>query len=402
MDILSLRQNLGICLVFVGVTTSMFLNYFFPITYWTPIVMFLSCLLLCDSTTFTNKTSFNKTFKALFCFQLIMLVYFFFTFNEDEKHFWNRNLSFHLYIITLLIILSRTPKLKERQFLPVLFIYSSLLSAIAAICHYTGLIELDRTLNQEDAVLEVFTCNIAAYISFITCLLLMKKRSLFLTVLIILVILLDFYVIMMSAKRSYYVSVLIVGLIYLYKIKKLKQGLTVAALLYIIMVALIPEVREMTVTMIDRTIEGFSTVYIDKKNTYVDINDSASIRAYTQRIALIKLENFSIINYIFGGGYLFHFFDNPLGESYIDMGIIGLCFYTYLIVIVPIRFFHRINFFDKNELFCFFVSLMNICIILVNNDPYTYLAYTPLCMMAIYSYKSDFKRYKIEKYDYSK
>lgn len=360
--------------------------------------MFLSCILLCDSTTFSCKPSFNKTFKSLLYFQLIMLVYFFFTFNEEEIHFWNRNLSFHLYIIALIFVLSRTHSLKDRNFLPALFIYSSFLSAISAICHYTGLIELDRALNREDAILEVFTCNISSFISVISCLLLIEKKSLIRNTLIVLIIFIDIYVIMMSAKRSYYVSVLLVGLVYLYKIKKLKQGLLITAILYVIMIALIPELREMTMTMIDRTIEGFSTVYIDKKSTYVDVNDSASIRAYSQRLALMKLENFSVINYIFGGGYLFHFFDNPLGESYIDMGIIGLCFYVYLIAIVPIHFFLKINAIDKKELFCFFVALMNICIILVNNDPYTYINYTPLCMMAVYSYKKDFNRYNLEKY----
>lgn len=360
--------------------------------------MFLSCVLLCDSTTFSGRTLFNKTFKYLLYFQLIMLFYFFFAFNEEEIHFWNKNLSFHLYIISLILVQSRTRSLKDRNFLPVLFIYSSSLSVISAICHYTGLIELDRTLNQEDAVLEVFTCNIASFISVITCLLLMKKKSLIITILILLMIFVDFYVIMMSAKRSYYVSVLLVGLVYLYKIKKLKQGLLITSVLYIIMVALIPEIREMTITMIDRTIEGVTTVYIDKKSTIVDWDDSASVRSWSQRMAIIKLENFSVINYIFGGGYLFHFFDNPLGESYIDMGIIGLCFYIYLIVIVPIHFFTKVNNVDKKELFCFFVALMNICIILVNNDPYTYLNYTPLCMIALYSYKEDYKRYKLEKY----
>ena len=170
MILLSIRQNLGICLIFCGVTTSMFLNYFLPIIYWTPIIMFLSCILLCDSTTFSCKPSFNKTFKSLLYFQLIMLVYFFFTFNEEEIHFWNRNLSFHLYIIALIFVLSRTHSLKDRNFLPALFIYSSFLSAISAICHYTGLIELDRALNREDAILEVFTCNISSFISVISCL----------------------------------------------------------------------------------------------------------------------------------------------------------------------------------------------------------------------------------------
>ena len=143
----------------------------------------------------------------------------------------------------------------------------------------------------------------------------------------------------------------------------------------------------------DRTINGFSDVYVNKKSNVVDWDDSASVRAWSQMIALQKLSEFTLVNYIFGGGYLFHFFDNPIGESYIDMGVIGLFFYTYLIVYMPVKFFLRIDYTLKKQLFCFFVALMNISIILVNSDPYIYMTYTPLCMMAMFSYKKDIQLY---------
>lgn len=394
MNTLVFRQNIGICLVFTGVTTSMFLNYFFPVIYWTPFVMFLSCLLLCDKSILYSNIRWNKTFKSIVMFQIIMLLYFIFYFNESVAHLWGKQLSFHLYIMFLAIILMRTRTLKERNFLPVLLIYSSILSFIAAFCHFTGLIEMERMLYMDKAVLEVFSCNIAAYINFIVCLLMLDGKKRLNTILLLVLIILDFYVIMQSGKRSYYISSLVVGIIYMYKMRCLKRGILLVSAIYLLLNFFIPEVREMSIQLIERTVDGFSTVYIDKKSTYVDWDNSASLRAWSQRMAIQKLDHFSFLNYIFGGGYLFHFFDNPLGESYLDMGIIGFCFYCYLIVIVPIRFFLKLGMKNKKELFCFFVALMNICICLVNNDPYTYIAYTPLCMIALFSYKSDFIRYK--------
>lgn len=84
--ITAFRQKIGISLVLVGITISMFLNYFLPITYWTPFVMGLSCLLLCDRTTFEGTTYFNEIFKYILAFQLIMLCYFFLSFNEELAH----------------------------------------------------------------------------------------------------------------------------------------------------------------------------------------------------------------------------------------------------------------------------------------------------------------------------
>ena len=397
MKCLNLRQNLGYSLVFVGISTSMFLNYFFQNIHWTPIVMLLSCLLLCDKTTFNGKTRMNKTFKCIVVFQIIMLIYLFLYFNDISQNNIAKQLSFHLYILTLAFVLMRTPSLKERNFIPLLTVLSSLLALLSAFCHLEGLIELERMLYQENAILEIFTCNIPAFISFCCCILQIKSNRPILCFFLICAIIIDLYVIMQSGKRSYYISTLIVGAIYLYKTKKLKQGLLLVFGLFFLMVTFIPEVRDMTSLLFERTIDGITKVYGEHKTTIVDWDDSASIRAWSQREAIKKLESFNLFQYLFGGGYLYHFFDNPLGESYIDMGIIGLCFYFYLIVIIPLKFYFKVSLQETRGMLCFFVSLMAITIIFFNNDPYTYSQYTPLCMMALFSYKSDYIRYQKDK-----
>lgn len=388
--ITAFRQKIGISLVLVGITISMFLNYFLPITYWTPFVMGLSCLLLCDRTTFEGTTYFNEIFKYILAFQLIMLCYFFLSFNEELAHqIKGKLLSFHLYIICLAFILMRTPSLRNVDFLPCLFVISSLVTILSSFCHFTGLIEMDRMINKENSILEVFTCNAAAFVNFSASLLLLCKSKKWLFPIYLIMIFLDFYVIMQSAKRSFFVSVLAVAILFLYKVKQLKKGLIISFITILLLVIFIPQIWDLAETFIERTIDGFSTVFFDKKSASVNWDDSASVRAWSQGLALQKFHSFGILNCLFGGGYYFWFFDNPLGESYLDMGLIGLFFYTYIVVYIPFKFYRKCSKDSSKELMFFFMALMNICIILTNNDPYNYINYTPICMIALFSYEKE-------------
>lgn len=391
----SLKQNMGICLVFVGVTLSMFLNYFYPITYWTPIIMALSCILMCDSSTLKSSLRWNKTFKMIIVFQLIMLFYFVVSCNEGlGLHQKTKLLSFHLYILTLSLVLMKTPALHERDFLPCLFVVSGFLSILSAFCHFINLIEIDRMSNGNNAVLEVFTCNITAFVNFSVSLLLLYRYRYKFVLLFLLLAFVDFYVIMQSGKRSYFVSALGVVILFLYKMKLIKKGILYFAIIYTVLVVLIPQVSELTDIFIKRTFDGFSAVFIDKKSAGVDWDDSASIRAWSQKVAIQKLDSFNAINYLLGGGYYYWFFDNPLGESYLDMGLIGLFFFVYLVVYLPFKTYRKCSNKEINKLFCLFVASMNVFIILTNNDPYNYLMYSPLCMLAMYSYKYSYYCYK--------
>lgn len=387
--ITAFRQKIGICLVLVGITISMFLNFFLPVTYWTPFVMGLSCLLLCDRTTFSGKIYWNKIFKYILTFQLIMLCYFLVSFNEELAHQIKfKLLTFHLYIICLTFILMKTPSLRDLNYLPFVFVISSFLTLLSSFCHFSGLIEMDRMYNQENSVLEVFTCNAAAFVNFSSSLLLLYKSKKWLLPIYFVMIFMDFYVIMQSAKRSFFVSALAVAILFLYKVRQLKKGLIISFVMVFLLIIFIPQIRDLAITFIERTIDGFSTVFIDKKSTYVDWDDSASIRAWSQRVALQKLQSFGFFNYLLGGGYYYWFFDNPLGESYLDMGLVGLFFYIYIVVFIPLKFYNKCSKNSSNQLLFFFSALMNICIILTNNDPYNYINYVPICLIALYSYNN--------------
>lgn len=76
---------------------------------------------------------------------------------------------------------------------------------------------------------------------------------------------LDFYVIMLSAKRSFFVSALAVAILFLYKVKQLKKGLIVSFITILLLVIFIPQIWDLAETFIERTIDGFSTVFFDKK-----------------------------------------------------------------------------------------------------------------------------------------
>lgn len=391
------RQNIGMSLIFVGITISMFLNYFVPIIHWTPFIMLLSCILLCEKTTFRVETETNRTFKTLIFFQLLMLFYLVCFFNSEADAPWSKQLSFHFYILAIIAIFLRTPSLKERNFLPTLLVISSVLTIITALCNYFDLFELARRLvrigEEQNIVLEAFSANIATFVNFICCMLLLHQKQRLVSLLLIFLIIIDVYNIVQSGKRSYFVAMGGVAILYLYKCKNLIKGLAIASSVLVILFILLPPVQDAVFDMVERTITGFMKVYGDNESRVLDWDDSASIRVFLQERAMNNFLNFSILNLIFGGGYLCSFMDNPLVESYIDMGVAGLLLYVYTIILIPCVFFLRINQVHKVELFGFFLAFMNICICLTNNDPYIYLTYTPLCLIALYSYNQDYDRY---------
>lgn len=384
IDLKEIRQNIGISLIFTGVTLSMYLKYFVSDVPLSPVIMLLSCVLLCDKDTFRNNMNWNRGFRFLFLFQLFMIFYLFLFFNDQSDTTIPKQLSFHLYILALIFIFGHTPSLWNRNYIPYLLIISSLLSIVGLTCHLLDLFELDRMLHKgENSVLEVFTANIAAYASFICCMLMMeiKKKKEFL--LLIIIIAIDLFVIIESGKRSYFVAVIASVMLYLYKKQRLGQGIVLLIVSILILFVFIPEFQEMVITIADRTISGFSDVYVSQSSV-TDWNDSASLRVFLQKQALQKFYDFNLLNVVFGGGYYCQFFDNPLAESYLDMGFIGLLSYFYIIVLFPFTYIIKFSSDDKKEILPFFLALMNICIIITNNSPYIYLAYTPICVMSMY------------------
>lgn len=114
-----------------------------------------------------------------------------------------------------------------------------------------------------------------------------------------------------------------------------------------------------------------------------DSSGSAIVRYEYRTYALNFIKNqFNIINYIYGNGYMEKWkqIDNPILQSYLDMGIIGLVGYIGLVIMYPLKklLFYKLN---SYQLFFLFCSLYNVFSSISSGNPYFYQKYTPICLL---------------------
>ena len=360
--------------------------------------MFISIVLLLSSSVFRGSLKINKFFMAILIYQLIMIIYLFTT---ADSTILPKYLPFHLYVIVFSFILIKNRDIGKVNFLPILFVISSFLTIISAFVVYLDLVSLDKELRREEAVLEVFTLDMASYANLIAGICLLRGKRFFYRVIIWIFILIDVYVVIKSGKRSYFVAIIMAVGFYLYKNRLLFTGLKFGIGLAVISFLLFPQVRDSTIEIINRTIKGFAIVYsTNQKSPGYDENDSATIRKYNQKKLLKDVEeNFEIIHVFTGKGYLYAFIDNPLLESFLDMGLLGFFYYFYIILVMPFLFFKKTPKGNDFDMFIFLNSIVNITVIITNNNPYEYFVYTPACLIAMryYNPKARFSIKQLEK-----
>lgn len=382
----NIRIKIGICLALCGVPLAMLLNFLIPITPWSPIIMLLSALCLFDG--FRNVGNTNSRYLTIILlFQLLMLVYWFF----DDKHEF-KYLSFHLFIIAFCFVIRNNEKIRECEYLTPLCIYSGTLSIIFAVLEYQGYFSFDfwyelGKVTASERTLEVFTANTAAYTNLVACLLLFdRENSKSTNIFLLLLCAVDLYVINYSGKRSFFVASVFSICYMLYKTKAYKYHLPQILVGLVLTIALIPQVQNSFVELFNNTVSGFLDVYRDKTVEY-DENSSSAIRAYNLAAALDDLKSYNITQLIFGKGYLAHFIDNPLFESYLDMGFMGILFYFIITVYIPIKTLFKNMVEDKYATLALLLVLMHTFICITNNNPYSYFAYTPAILLALYNNK---------------
>lgn len=379
------RYNIGFCLVFCGVPLGMLLNFFIPFISWSPLIMFFSICCLWGTSSTYEYQKWNKYFKTIVAFMIFMLCYRMF-YDGNDVSYVNKLVTFQLYILSLCYILNRNQNLIDFDYIPVLIIYTSILSIVFAIMYYINMFSWDffQESGGDTFVLEVFTANIAAFINMMACLVSFTKKNILFNVFIVIMIIVDMYVIMQSGKRSYFVSIFFAIFFLLYKRGMVLKSIPYLCFGLLLLIMFVPAISEQLMELFDRTISGFSDVY-GSKDVAFDENSSSAIRAYNKNKALNDLSsNYSFFNYIFGAGYCAYYIDNPLLESYMDMGIAGFIFYVMIIIVKPLKIGFLIPTEDKKSLFVFLVAIMNIVICITNNNPYFYIAYTPLCVLALY------------------
>ncbi len=384
----SFRYGLGISISLCGISLAMLLNYIFPGVPWTPAIMFLSVLCLFPYEHFSLKGKMDHILKMVLCIQVLMLIYWIFSENFDKKFNY---LSFHLYILAFIFVLRTNPNLHKANFLGILFIFSASLSIIFAIIHFSGLYVVHIMEFRHERILEVFTMNRAAFANLIAGTILIggSKKTWF-KILLTVLIAIDIYVVVKSGKRSYFVNIFVVMFYIALRNRKRIDYIVAISITLIIALFFISEVQNTFSMLMNRTISGFMDVYGSQRVMY-DENSSSSIRAFALQAAIRDFQDFNSFEQIFGKGYYSYYIDNPILEAYLDMGIVGFCLFFYVAIVMPLRLFWKVPYKNKEAILVYCFALMTIVISLTNNNPYQYINYTPLCILATYLY-ADKKR----------
>ncbi|MBM6657752.1 hypothetical protein [Bacteroides gallinaceum] len=380
----SSKQNrikaLGLALVVIGVPVGMYLNYLTGVTYWSNIIMLLMIILLFYKERFTLKI--GTGFRLLFFYQLYMTAYC--IMSSDFQAIY---LFYHLYILVLIVALSIQ---KDKQFvfdsLRWIFYLSIPLTLLGLFLTLNGLVVGDLAWQlrheNEDYALDPFNVGIAALNSFFAGLCLTNKRRKEKVIFIIMTVL-NIYLIYLCGKRTPMV-ILIIGLLYYtYLNFKLKKG-------EVIVFAIIAVITAFTLsafvdfieigTYFENIVNGVKNIMGD--TSVSDRTGSAIIRYQTRLQAYEYIEkNFYLHNYLFGAGYmtLGRQFDNPVLQAFLDMGIIGVLGYVYLVIVFPVVTMLK----KRNNIAVFFilVSLYNVFSCFSSGYPYFWSKYTPICLL---------------------
>ncbi len=374
----------------------MYLTFFSPVVPWTVLIMILSCALTMDFRTMLQmKFSVKNNYLLLsIVFQVIMLFYFFASADGSRAQYY----VYHFYVIFFIISLSSLkPKIDFSDLPFCLFLCSLIPSLLGAWLCYKGLVvgHLAWVNRQENAsyVLEPFNVAQGALINQFSLMCLKMNSARIKKIVLVLFTAVNLYVLFVCNKRTP-IFVLGVGLVlFLYwknyisiKLNKKKiYTMAVVLLIAVFLFLFVPIIQEKVSDMSDNLIAGIQNLF---GNSSVRDKTGSAIERFSSREYAYDFiqKKYDLYNYFFGGGYFVRWLDNPVLQAYLDMGIIGLFFYSYLILAYPFFLAFKKN--QENELILAkLLCLYAILSVLNSGHPYMWIKYTPVCVLSVlYTY----------------
>lgn len=385
-------KDIGIALVLVGVPVGMYLNFYFPGVVWSPVIMSISIILITSyKNLFNGKLPLlNKIGATIALFQLLMIIYGMFSKNMDSRY-----LIFHLYIIALFIALStNTPRNSYESTKTWIFVVSAIATLLGAYTLLKGLITGNSIFlyreDDENTILEVLTMSYGFLINFIASLFLIGKKKIF-NLIVLLFVTTDLYLMLFLGKRTAILIAFLSFIIFLFKHKSYKKINVLRILKYL---SIITVILILLYTVNDQIKEQADRVFL---NIYLgigvifgnselgDLTGSAISRVNLRDTAYNMIsKDFNFFNLLFGKGYMTIWLDNPLLQSYIDMGIPGLLLFFLLIIWYPILTLIKRTKQSDIILFAYLFTLYTTFSSFHSGNPYQYIKYTPIIILAYF------------------
>ena len=159
--------------------------------------------------------------------------------------------------------------------------------------------------------------------------------------LMFLLIILDFVMTLMAFKRT---PLLIAVVIIFYYLRRLGYlALTPRKVICFILVFLAimvyvisnSELSEAVATISENTFEGISSL-VTGDHTGHSLTNSTDVRIENRDAAFGMIAHFDVLEYMIGRGFMTFWFDMPLVQSYLDMGVIGLVLFAFYTVYLPL------------------------------------------------------------------
>lgn len=333
------RKSLGLVLVFVGMQFNTAIKNVTLGMDISIVLMLLSALLLFDVKGIAKIRMSNKTI-VLFILQIFLLLV-----SIVSNRSTTQLITFHLYLLAIIFALSTNKKyIYFSYFGKILFWISGFIAILVlfqATNGFTGLtISFDSTgklwLRQGG---DPITMSRALEFNFITCLFYKKKNKIEKIITWIFVAS-DIIGVFSFGNRSVIVCSVVVFLIWY--IRYFNRKIDVKKLLITVMVIIaIVYVGSSGTYFLDK----INAIYSSMKNGLgtlfnfgtVSLDPSAQTRVTILSDMKNEFDADFIKNFLMGMGYNYTYVDRPIYQIYFDFGFVGLIFYAYFLLLIPIK-----------------------------------------------------------------
>lgn len=390
----SLVPLIGMSLALVGVPMGMYLNHFFPIIKWSPIMMVISFLLSINWKFYRSYPYFlfPSSLGIVLFFIILLLFEIFLGDGFATTPFYQM-----LFVLTFIFALATHKKEVNYDIFPRVLFFSSLPCLILGIivCHLNLVIGENAyfgRLENTFYALEPFSVAIGALMNMFS-LICINHRTRLEYVLSIFFLIAGLYVIS-SCERRTPLFVFIVGVFYrfysdFYSFEKIPKKLVITFVTCFSFVVLsyffIPFIS-------DRIDHFFSEMYLGIMNLFgntsvSDASGSAIMRYEYRKYAYEYIDiHMNWVNYFFGVGFnKIVQIDNPILHIFIEMGILGVFGYVAIVVLYPLMIMKK-KIQNSSVNLCVLLTLYAILSIINSGTPYMYIKYVPICILSVISY----------------
>lgn len=341
-------RALGFALVIVGPPLGMYMNQFIANISWNTILMALALMFIPDWKDMLNMRfpSLSGSLKWIVFFTLLCLAYAFVappTIKEVVVMTKTKVVPYLLF--TLFFVFSCGTLTWSNVDVKRIIKYAWSLSVVTTLCAYfcisTGLYSTETLLAEdEDSLLSSLTMGFGCVNAVIVSLFLLSSKKTRVPFIAVVTIIINLALAAWIGKRTPFLLCVLSILIYVYMVKPYKDSKLVSrliilalvctiALLFLPMESLVGRMQE----VLDRSSEGISDMINGTSNS----GQAAVMRYHSGVWALNHIaDDMNLLNYIFGSGFMVKVLDIPSLQAFVDMGLIGFCFYNWFVVIYPL------------------------------------------------------------------